>query len=146
MFEKNTRGCEKTHLCFHRFFTENRRKKRCHFLQRRSFFRRWRPARNTVFTIRKLLFHFLSFCILSKKTSKNGSKIQPAFFPSKNTKKSSRGTRFGSQNGPELTSEGPKISKMVQKSSFLTVPFFEHFLRRKKSLRIVSARWAAAAS
>ena len=91
--------------------------------------------------------YFFIFCVFAfflEKHRKNSSKIQPAFFTSKNAKKSSRGTRFGSQNGPELTSEGPKISKMVQKSSFLTVPFFEHFLRRKKSLPPVSAGWGTA--
>ena len=90
------------------------------------------------------IFRVLAFFL--EKHRKNSSKIQPAFFTSKNAKKSSRGTRLGSQNGPELTSEGPKISKMAQKSSFLTVPFFEHFLRRKKSLRPVCAKWGANAN
>ena len=44
-----------------------------------------------------------------------------------------RGTRFGSQNGPELTSESPKIHKMLQKSCFLTLPFFEQISRQKKT-------------
>ena len=74
-----------------------------------------------------LLFFF------REKHRKNSSKIQPAFFTSKNAKQSSRGTRLGSQNRPELTSGGPKISKIMQKSRVLTVPFFFHFLRRKKS-------------
>ena len=86
------------------------------------------------------IFWVFAFCL--KKHRKNGSKIQPAFFPSKNTKKSSRGTRFGSQNGPELTSEEPKISKMVQKSRFLTDPVFEHFLRLTPRSTLVSAKRA----
>ena len=68
---------------------------------------------------------FRVFAFFLKKPRKNSSKIQATFFPSKNTKKSSRGTRFGSQNGPELTSEGPKISKTVQKRPFWTI--FEIF-------------------
>ena len=68
----------------------------------------------------------------SQKTSKNGSKIQATFSHPQNTKKWIRGTCFGFQNGPELTSEIPKIHKMPQKSRFLTLPFFEQISRREK--------------
>ena len=40
----------------------------------------------------------------------------------------SPGTRFGSQNGPEFTSESPKIRKIVKNNRFLPKPFTEHFL------------------
>ena len=81
--------------------------------------------------------YFFSFCVFAffffrEKHRKNSSKIQPAFFTSKNAKQSSRGTRLGSQNRPELTSGGPKISKIMQKSRVLTVPFFLSFFKAQK--------------
>jgi len=80
--------------------------------------------------------YFFSFCVFafffSRKTSKNSSKIQPVFFTSKNAKQSSWGTRLGSQNRPELTSGGPKISKIMQKSRVLTVPCFSSFFKAQK--------------
>ena len=43
------------------------------------------------------------------------------------------GTRVGYQNCPELTSESPKIYKMLQKSRFLTLPFLKQISRHKKT-------------
>ena len=53
------------------------------------------------FTIRKLLFHFSCFCVFSKKKNrrKTCSKIETAFFSSKITKKSSRGSILGPKTG-----------------------------------------------
>ena len=132
---------------FSRKIDETSMKKTMHFFSASLVF--LNMATLTKHCILRYESYFFIFCVFAfflEKHRKNSSKIQPAFFPSKNTKKSSRGARFGSQNGPELTSEGPKISKMVQKSSFLTVPFFEHFLRRKKSLPLVCAQWDRAGS
>ena len=57
---------------------------------------------------------------------------QDHFFPLKITKKSSPGTRFGTQNAPELMSERSENPKNVKKSSFGSDQFFERFLEREK--------------
>ena len=78
--------------------------------------------------------YFFILCVFdfSQRTLKNGFKIQDTFSPLKNTKTLTRGTRFGFQNGPELTSENAKIHKMPQKSRFLTLLSFEQISRREK--------------
>ena len=65
-------------------------------------------------------FIFRVFAFFSKKTSKNVFRNRDHVFPSKITQKSSPGTRFGTQNGPELTSGRSKNQKMWQKSRFWT--------------------------
>ena len=60
-------------------------------------------------------------------------KFKPHVYPPPKHQKVVRGTRCGSQNGPELTSESPKIHKMLQKSCFLTWPFFEQISRREET-------------
>ena len=96
------------------------KKKMCFFRIVACFFQHGDPHETLYFTIRKLLFHFSCFCVFSKKTSKKRSKIETTFFPSEITQKSSLGTRFGTQNGPELTSERSKNRKMVEKNRFWT--------------------------
>ena len=51
---------------------------------------------------------------------KSAPKSRPRFFPSEITQKSSPGTRFGTQNGPELTSGRSKNPKKWEKSRFWT--------------------------
>ena len=74
---------------------------------------------------------FLRF--VSKKHQKNGSKIQATILPPQKHQKVVPGIRVGYQNGSELTSESPKIHKMLQKSCFLTLPFFKQISRHKKT-------------
>ena len=93
-----------------------------------------RPSRNIVFYDTKSTFLLFVF---SRSSQKKHRKIAPKFrlhvhLP-KNTKKWTRGPRFGSQNGPELTSESPKIFEMLQKSCVLTLQFFEPISRREKT-------------
>ena len=63
-------------------------------------------------------FIFRVFVFFSKKTSKNVLQNRHHIFPSKITQKSSPGTRFGTQNGPELTSGRSKNRKMWEKGRF----------------------------
>ena len=100
---------------------ENSMKKRCVFSHRRLFFSTWRPSWNIVFYNTKATFSFFAFLrFFWKNHRKTCSEIEATFFPSKITQKSSPGTRFGSQNRPELTSEEPKIAKIVQKTMFFS--------------------------
>ena len=62
-------------------------------------------------------FIFRVFAFFLKKHRKKCFKIDAALFPLKITEKSSPGSGFGSQNGPELTSEGSKNPKMAKKKS-----------------------------
>ena len=79
------------------------------------------PHETLYFAMRKLFFHFSRFCVFSKKkSSKNVFRKRDHVFPSKITQKSSPGTRFGTQNGPELTSGRSKNRKMSQKNRFWT--------------------------
>ena len=96
-------------------------KNTCMFLQHRLFFWTRRPSRNMVFYDTKATFSFFVFLIFSQRTLKNGFKIQDTFSPLKNTKTLTRGTRFGFQNGPELTSENAKVHKIPQKSRSVDV-------------------------
>ena len=96
---------------FGRFSMNNWWKKQtCFFHNRACFFQTGDPHETLYFTMRKLLFLFFVFLHFSdKKRRKKCSKIEATVFLSKIAKKRSPGTRFGSQNGPELTSERPKI-------------------------------------
>ena len=100
---------------------KNQWKKRCVFSHRRLFFSTWRPSRNAVFYNTKATFSFFAFLrFFLKKSSKNVFRNRDHVFPSKITQKSSPGTRFGTQNGPELTSGRSKNRKMWEKSRFWT--------------------------
>ena len=70
---------------------------------------------------------FRVFVFFSKKTSKNVLQNRDRIFPSKIIQKSSPGTRFGTQNGIELTSERSKKPKKVRKSCFRTEQFLNVF-------------------
>ena len=65
-------------------------------------------------------FIFRVFAFFLKKSSKNAFRNRDHVFPSGITQKSSPGTRFGTQNGPELTPGRSKNPKMWQKSRFWT--------------------------
>ena len=71
-------------------------------------------------------FNFLCFVFFSKQRRKNCPKMQRASLDTKIPTERSPGTRFGSQNDPELTPERPKDVKKVEKCRFWTEPFFEH--------------------
>ena len=58
--------------------------------------------------------------------------MQRASFVTRITPEWPPGTYFGSKNAPEFTSEMPKIGKLVEKSRFLTQPFFNRFFLTKK--------------
>ena len=90
-------------------------------------------------------FIFRVFAFFLKKHRKKRSKIETTFFLSEITQKSSPGTRFRTQNGPELTSGSSKNRKMWQKSRFWTQQVFEGFLSSEKLLRLVLAQRARAA-
>ena len=68
---------------------------------------------------------------------KSDPKFKPRFFPSKITEKSSPGCRFGSQNGPELTTEGSKNPKMLEKNTYLR-PYEAH-IQASSALRTVDS-------
>ena len=76
-------------------------------------------------------FLFLRF--VSKKHKKDGSKNSSHNSTPQKYQKVVPGTRVGYQNGAELTSESPKIHKMLQKSCFLTLPFFKQISRHKNT-------------
>ena len=106
---------------FSRKIDENSMKKTMRFFRIVAcFFQHGDPHETLYFTIRKLLFHFSRFCVFSKKTSKNVLQNRDRIFPSKITQKSSPGTRFGTQNGPELTLGRSKKRKMWEKRRFWT--------------------------
>ena len=63
---------------------------------------------------------FRVFAFFLKKSSENVFRNRDHVFPLKITQKSSPGTRFGTQNGPELMSGRSKNRKMWQKSRFWT--------------------------
>ena len=73
-------------------------------------------------------FIFRVFAFFLKKSSKNVFRNRDHVFPSKITQKSSPGTRFGTQNGPELTSGRSKNPKIPQKSRFWAEQLFDDFL------------------
>ena len=102
------------------------------FLQHRLFFWTRRPSRNIVFYDTKATFPFFVFLFFSQRMSKSGFKIQATFLPLKNTKKLTRGTRFGCQNGPELTSKNQKIMKCIRKVVFWRCRFLSKFRDAKK--------------
>ena len=77
--------------------------------------------------------YFFVFCVFvyfTKKQRKNDLEMQKAILDPKISPTWSPGTRFGSKNGPEFTSERPKIRKIVKNNRFLPKPFTEHFVAR----------------
>ena len=75
------------------------------------------------------------FAFFVKNRRKTCSKIETTFFLSKITKKSSPGTRFGTQSCPELTLERSKNPKTMKTSSFWIEQFFERSTGREKGAR-----------
>ena len=86
-------------MIFHRFFTkktQNTHEKNDVFVHFAAcFFQHGDPDKTLYFTMRKLLFHFLSFCFFSKKMSKIECKIGPR-------KKSKKMTQLGPKMIPKL--------------------------------------------
>ena len=71
---------------------------------------------------------FCVFVFFPEKHRKKYLKFQRAILDPKIPPKWSPGIRFGSQNGPDFTSERQQIRKLVRKCSFWAAPFFKHFL------------------
>ena len=65
---------------------------------------------------------------IAKHRQKNDVKPKCPCFPPKTLKCRSGGIHFGFKNGLALTRERPKIQKIIEKHSFFTLPFWEHFL------------------
>ena len=84
------------------------------------FFNMATLTKHCILQYESYFFIFRVFAFFLKKSSKNVFRNRSHVFPSKITQKSSPGTRFGTQNGPELTSGRSKNRKMVQKSRFWT--------------------------
>ena len=112
---------------FSRKIDETSTKKRMHFFTAALVF--FNMATLTKYCKKQYESYFFIFCVFVfflKKHRKKCFKIDAALFPSKITEKSSPGSGFGSQNGPELTSERSKNPKTAKKivfgpSSFLNV-------------------------
>ena len=103
------------------FDEKSMKQQTCFFSQPRVLFSNWRPpTKHYILRYESYFFIFCVFAFFSKKTSKNVLRNRDHVFPSKITQKSSPGTRFGTQNGPELTSGRSKNRKMWQKSRFWT--------------------------
>ena len=117
------------------------KKTMCFFASSLVFFNMATLTKHCILQYESYFFIFRVFAFFLKKHRKKRSKIETTFFPSEITQKSFPGTRFGSQNGPELTSEGWKNSKIVEKSRFWIELFFEYFLRSKKLLGLVLPQW-----
>ena len=96
------------------------KKTRCFFTSPLVFFNMATLTKHCILQYESYFFIFRVFAFFSKKTSKNVLQNRDHVFPSKITQKSSPGTRFGTQNGPELTSGRSKNRKMSQKSRFWT--------------------------
>ena len=118
-------------------------KARAIFHSSACFFEHGDPHETSYFTIRKLLFHFWGFCISSKKTRTNDSKIQGATVIQKITKDWSPGTHFGTKNRFEFMSERPNIPKIIQRSSFCPGHFRNIFVDTKKpiSFGFFASKW-----
>ena len=110
------------------------KKTMCFFASSLVFFNMATFTKHNILQYESYFFIFRVFPFFSKKTSKNVLQNRHHIFPSKITQKSSPGTRFGTQNGPELTSGRSKNRKMCQKSRFWTQQVFEGFLRSETSL------------
>ena len=119
-----------------RFFTKNRwnndEKTDVFFRIGVCCFQHCDPHETVYFIIRKLLFHFLRFCIFLKKRSKNVLQNRDHVFPLKITKMSSPGTISGPTMLLNQYRRDQKNPKNVKKSSFRTEQFFERFLEREK--------------
>ena len=84
----------------------------CFFTSSLVFFNMATLTKHYILQYESYFFIFRVFVFFSKKTSKNVLQNRHHIFPSKITQKSSPGIRFGTQNGPELTSGRSKNRKM----------------------------------
>ena len=104
-------------------------KKLVFFKPSSQFFQHGDPHETLYFTIRKLLFRFLSFWFFF---SKNWWKNDWKFHLPKKSKNDPRGTPKYIQNPEKMVAKSPKIPKNAKKVDFLRGRFFDDFLDGQK--------------
>ena len=89
-------------LIFSRFWMKNHWKKTCFFqAPPRTFFQHGDPHETWYFIMRKLLFHFLCFCVFSKKKRRKMTpKCKEQFCITKSPKNGPRGPILGPKMDP----------------------------------------------
>ena len=132
--EKNKRRCEKTHRFFHRFsiaFGWKIDEKTFVFFKPPShFFQHGDPHETLYFTMRKLLFHFLSFCFFFQKNVQN-------WVQNWTQKKIEKNNSTGTQNDPKIDKKSIgkswKSLKWPKKVVFGRIDFLMIFWVAQKS-------------